>query len=1036
MSLRNRISLLVSAIVLLVLLAVAGLFVTLAEREIRHNLTVQQTALVSALAGELDRQILTLQNVLAAATEALPRDALADPERLQRYLESRPALRSVFHNILVYSPEGTVLAANPPSPGYVGARLGGLEYLVRTRESRKPLLSRPFVSPISHEALLVLTCPVLDGQGQVVAIVGGSLYFRKDGFFASLTGNPIGKEGYLALFTRDRQILAHPDAQRVMTVVPVGFNPGLEAALREGHFSGESKTSVGLPVFSSYQTLKSTGWVLVSSLPLTEAYAPILSLRTQALAMVLALAVLLPLLVGGLVHFLTAPLLRFRDHIADLARGQPSARPALLARKDELGDLARAFDELMQARDQAEASLERQLALYAALGETNQAIIRAREPLPLFQEICRIAVDEGCFRMAWIGVVDESSGRLTPVAWAGMAGGYLEGLDVPLAKDSPLAHGPSSNACRSGQAYICNDFFADPGTEPWRGRALQADFKSAAAFPFFRGGRVAGSFSMYADAIGYFDVRRVELLERMAQDISFALDHMEREQLRQRAESALATTYSRLNGIIDGSRDLIAAWDTDCCLMAVNAAFKAEMRRAWGAEVGPGSCPARWLAEFPAERQRLMSQWQRALAGESFVVEEQTTEGRWFETSYYPIRDAGGRIIAASHIVRDVTSRRLAIESLRLLNRAVAQSPASIVITDTEGNIRYVNESFCRVSGYSREEAVGKNTRFLGSGQMPPEVFQDLWATISSGKTWTGRLLNRRKNGETYWESALIQGIADDEGYILNYLAVKEDISAVMAAEAENRELNASLERRVSERTAELDRAMKDLEAFAYSVSHDLRTPLRAISGFAHILMDSEQANLSEDGRGLLGRVVHNALRMAQLIDDILAYSRAGNRTLDWRELDLGELARSVAEELRPAYPEVDVCIADLPTVRGDATMLRQVLANLIGNALKFSTQREKGRVEVSCRQDGPETVFEVRDNGVGFDMQYASKLFGMFQRMHTESQFPGTGVGLAIVKRLVERHGGRIWASAEPGQGAVFSFTLAATLAAGEAAA
>ncbi len=1017
----------ISAAVLAVLLAVVAMFLALAEREIRESLKVQQSALVSALAAELDRQLHTLQKVLVASAASLPRDALADPAQLQGYLETRPALRAVFNNILVLSPEGIVLAASPSAPGFVGERAGGLEHLAHIRASRRPGIFGPFLGPFSHEPMFVVACPVLDHQGRVLAIVGGGLYFRRDGYFNGFTEKRIGKGGYLALLTRDRQVIANPDPQRIMERIPVDANPGLEAALREGAFSGESTTGRGVSVFATYQPVESAGWLMGAILPLEEAYAPIGALRTQALIGALALALLLPLLVGTLVHVLTAPLLRFRDHIRDLSRGQNGRHFELLARNDELGDLARSFEELMQARDGAEKSLERQLALYAALGETNQAIIRASEPLALFQDVCRIAVDYGRFRMAWIGLIEESSAMLAPVAWAGVPGDYLKGLEISLVENDPLAHGPSGRACRSGQAYVSNDFFADTGTEPWRERALQAEFKSAAAVPVFRGGKVVGAFTVYADAVGYFDSRMMELLERMAQDISFTLDQLAREQSRQRTESALETANSRLSGIIDGSRDLIAAWDTEYHLIAFNAAFKMEMRRAWGAEVEVGVSLDAWLTAYPEERKRLKSLWKRPLKGESCIIEEQTTEGRWFETSFYPISDATGRVMGGSHIVRDVTSRRLALESLRLLNRAVAQSPASIVITDTEGSIRYVNESFCRVTGYSREEALGKNPRILRSGLTPPEVYEELWSTIAAGLTWTGRLQNRRKNGEYFWESVLIQGIEDDEGHILNYLAVKEDISAVMAAEAEVRELNANLERRVAERTTELDRAMKDLEAFAYSVSHDLRTPLRAIAGFSQILAESE-TQLSEEGRGLLGRVVHNALHMAQLIDDILAYSRAGIKTLEWQDVDMALLARELAEELGQTYPGVQVVIGDLPKARGDATMLRQILANLMGNALKFSHGRENGRVDVLGQQEGGETIFVVRDNGVGFDMQYANKLFGMFQRMHSESQFPGTGVGLAIVKRLIDRHGGSIWVDAAPDQGATFSFTLAAT--------
>jgi len=253
-----------------------------------------------------------------------------------------------------------------------------------------------------------------------------------------------------------------------------------------------------------------------------------------------------------------------------------------------------------------------------------------------------------------------------------------------------------------------------------------------------------------------------------------------------------------------------------------------------------------------------------------------------------------------------------------------------------------------------------------------------------------------------------------------------EQIAERQRADAEIQHLNRQLELRVTQRTADLERANKELESFSYSVSHDLRAPLRAISGYSQILIDDERARLSDDGRRMLDRVVGNTKRMAELIDNILDYSRLSRRELARQPVDLDLLAHAVAEEL----PHDDVCISigALPTVQGDVTMLRQVLQNLIGNAVKFSARREQAQVDVGCRQENGETILFVKDNGAGFDMHYADKLFGMFQRLHPESEFPGTGVGLAIVKRLVERHGGRIWAEAEPGKGATFWFTLATT--------
>ena len=235
----------------------------------------------------------------------------------------------------------------------------------------------------------------------------------------------------------------------------------------------------------------------------------------------------------------------------------------------------------------------------------------------------------------------------------------------------------------------------------------------------------------------------------------------------------------------------------------------------------------------------------------------------------------------------------------------------------------------------------------------------------------------------------------------------------------------AELVRRVAERTADLETANRELEAFTYSVSHDLRAPLRAINGFASILSANEMMALSPAGQDLLGRVVSNATRMDQLINDMLEFSRVTRATLKGTNVDLHSLAKGIAEELRDINPAAEVEIGPLPAVNGDRAMLRQVLANLMGNALKYSARKDKPRIEIGATSSEGETIYFVRDNGAGFDKKYAGNMFKLFRRLHRESEFPGTGVGLVIVKRIIERHGGKVWAESKVGEGACFHFTL-----------
>lgn len=252
--------------------------------------------------------------------------------------------------------------------------------------------------------------------------------------------------------------------------------------------------------------------------------------------------------------------------------------------------------------------------------------------------------------------------------------------------------------------------------------------------------------------------------------------------------------------------------------------------------------------------------------------------------------------------------------------------------------------------------------------------------------------------------------------------ALAIEIEQRVHAEAEARRLNQILDARKQA----LERAVKNLEAFSYSVSHDLRAPLRAISGYAEMLNETCAAQLGDEGHRMLDRIMAGARRMDHLIRDILEYSKAERMTRNDTLVDVAGLAGQVAQELRQVYPAATFTIGTLPKVTADRTMVQQILANLIGNAFKFSSRRSDAHIELGASSVNGVPEFYVRDNGAGFNPKYAGKLFNLFQRMHSEQEFPGTGVGLALVKRLIEFHGGRISAESVPGQQTVFRFTLA----------
>jgi signal transduction histidine kinase len=251
--------------------------------------------------------------------------------------------------------------------------------------------------------------------------------------------------------------------------------------------------------------------------------------------------------------------------------------------------------------------------------------------------------------------------------------------------------------------------------------------------------------------------------------------------------------------------------------------------------------------------------------------------------------------------------------------------------------------------------------------------------------------------------------------------------SALRKAEEDLRELNAELEQRVSDRTEQLAAANKELESFSYSVSHDLRAPVRAIAGFSKLLAEHHEDALDDEAKRKLGIVRSEAARMGTLIDDLLAFSRLGRQALQKRNVDMEELVRLNFDALKAAQPDhaPSLRMGTLPQALGDRSLLAQVWINLLSNAIKFSSKKEQPRIEVNAISDEREHTYFVRDNGAGFDAKYASKLFGVFQRLHDPTDFPGTGVGLALVHRIITRHGGRVWAEGRPAEGATFYFTL-----------
>ncbi len=700
-------------------------------------------------------------------------------------------------------------------------------------------------------------------------------------------------------------------------------------------------------------------------------------------------------------------------------------------------ELKRVNEELRQARRAALNLMEDAILSQEALrinehrirrqNETLQAAINGASLADSLNIMVRLVMEETEARTAFY-LVNENHTCLHPVWGAGnMPDGYLKQVDAFKIGEDSFACGLAVAAARP---VITPDVRTEPLWKQWTAIAEQYKFRGCWSFPISaRDHRVVGTFAIYFAGVREATPTELALAEMVTQTAGVIISGHLNAQARLRAEAALRQSEARFRTLANAVPQVIWANDAEGRANYFNQRWYEYSGLSYEASYGIG-----WEAMVhPDDARTSKDKWKKALvAGEIFDTEFRLRRHdgnyRWFIGRNVPVKDPAGNITGWFGSATDIddlkkTEEALSQSEARLRITMESASDYAIITMDTSRNVERWSKGAEELFGYTEAEMIGQpadvifteEDRAAGAPQQEMETARD------NGRAADERW-HRRKDGSRFFASGVMRPIQSKE--LTGYVKVMRDMTQQQLFTQE-------LHRLVAERTVELQRSNEDLRQFAHVASHDLKEPIRKIQTFNNRILDEYGEQLPPKAKVFAQKIGVSADRMVQMIEGVLRYSKLGAEEQVWESVDLGEVIQHIRTDLEVLIQQKGAVIntTDLPTITANATLMYQLFYNLILNALKFSKKAEPPRISIRWEQaEEAGNLFNkitVTDNGIGFEEEFAEDIFKTFTRLHPAEDYEGTGLGLALCKKIVERHGGRIWAQGEPGKGATFSILL-----------